>query len=41
MWCWAFFKFEMDTILDSAKNVLMPHKPKLLVMFERISEALK
>jgi hypothetical protein len=32
--CWA-------TILNLAKNVLPPLEPKLLVMWERIGEALK
>ncbi len=33
--------FLSDTVLDSAKNVLMPFEPKLLVMCERVGEALE
>jgi hypothetical protein len=37
-----FILFERNTVLDSAKNVLMPLEPKLLlVMCERIGEALE
>ncbi len=35
-----FILFERNTVLDSGKNVLMPVEPKLLVMCERIGEAL-
>ncbi len=33
--------FLSDTVLDSAKNVLKPFESKLLVMCERIGEALE
>jgi hypothetical protein len=36
-----FFNFKRATILNFAKNVLPPLDPKLLVMWERIGEALK
>ncbi len=36
-----FILFEKDIVLDPAKNVLMPLEPKLLVMCERIGEALE
>jgi hypothetical protein len=39
---WAFFfNFKGETILDFAKNVLLPLEPKLLVMWEKIGGALK
>ncbi len=36
-----FFQFLRATNLNFAKNVLPPLEPKLLVMWERIGEALK
>jgi hypothetical protein len=39
---WAFFfNFKGETILDFAKNVLLPLEPKLLVMWEKIGGAVK
>jgi hypothetical protein len=42
MGCWAFFKkFLRDTILDFAKSVLPPVKPKILKFYAKISRCCK
>jgi hypothetical protein len=38
---WTFYFILKGAILDLAKNVFPPLEPKLLLMWERIGEALK
>ncbi len=40
--CWIYLLlFLRDIILDFSKNVFLPLEPRLLVMWERIGEALQ
>jgi hypothetical protein len=41
LWCWIFFEILKGHHLRFCKNVFPPLEPKLLVMWERISEALQ
>ncbi len=36
-----FFNFKGDTILDYANIVVLPLEPRLLIMWDRIGEALQ